>query len=819
MSRALMDLAVFPPQRNGVLLMTGAPSPVQRVGPFLAAGPKDAVSTSLGSARVWATMGQGIVSEVYWPSTGEPQIRDLGFIVAGEGWWVEVKALAQYTVAVPDPDAPVATITHTGPVEHPFRLDLEVIPDPARDALLIRYEVSGVAARVYTLLASHLQHHPETNADKDYGGGGDNVAWTAAGGPLFAQGADRYLCLAAGSGFARTSVGYFGTSDLWQDFDRNGAMTWTFTDAGPGFVVLSGELPDSSGLLALAFAEDADTAQTLADASLNAGVTTTRDALIQSWHDWAAVTQLPPAQPEDPAELTDALRRSATVLRVHEDRGYPGAIVAGLTIPWGDTTNNPGGYHLVWPRDAVETGFAFLALGHLDDAARLLTYLAGQQQVDGHWVQNFFPDGTPFWQGTQLDETALPVMLAAKLADRGYPTDPGTAAMIAAAIGFLVRNGPLTEQDRWEEDPGGSPYTLGVIVAALVAGAAYLSGPDQQYVLDLADDWNHRIEEWTYVHDSWLDSIYGASGHYVRVGPDPQTGVTRIANQADTNFDPPSSGVIGLEYLYLPRLGLRDPNDPRITDTTALVDVLLARNVGTGVAYYRYNYDGYGEQVDGGNWSGVGVGRAWPLLAGERGHGAVLVGQDGLTQLTAMLAMRSPAGLVPEQVWDQPPLVPRDGIPSLPLLTGLRTLSAMPLVWGHSELIKLAWVRVTKQPVEQLRAVTNRYHGQAPTPTVTFWRTAVPVVGLPPRCDLVVEDTQPFVLHYGHDGWKDLQDRSSAPLGFGMHGVRLTDTELDGWSSLQFRRRYPDGWDTHGDQVIRLGPQPALQLRQHSVQP
>lgn len=142
--------------------------------------------------------------------------------------------------------------------------------------------MSGLAARVYPLLASHLQHHPETNADKDYGGGGDNVAWTAAGGPLFARGADRYLCLAAGGGFVRTSVGYFGSCDLWQDFDRNGALTWTFTDAGPGFVVLSGELPDSSGLLALAFAEDADTAQTVADASLNAGVTATRDALIQS---------------------------------------------------------------------------------------------------------------------------------------------------------------------------------------------------------------------------------------------------------------------------------------------------------------------------------------------------------------------------------------------------------------------------------------------------------------------------------------------------------------------------------------------------------
>ena len=202
-------------------MTSGAPSPVQPVGPFLAAAPKDVVTTSLGSARVWATVGQGIVSEVYWPSTGEPQIRDLGFIVAGDGWWVEVKARDQYTVTATDPDAPLATITHSGPAEHPFQLVLEVVPDPARDVLLIRYEVSGVAARVYPLLASHLQRHPQTGADKDYGGGADNTAWTAAGGPAVRAG--RYLCLAAAGGFARTSGGYFGTSDLWQDFDRNGA--------------------------------------------------------------------------------------------------------------------------------------------------------------------------------------------------------------------------------------------------------------------------------------------------------------------------------------------------------------------------------------------------------------------------------------------------------------------------------------------------------------------------------------------------------------------------------------------------------------------
>ena len=37
--------------------------------------------------------------------------------------------------------------------------------------------------------------------------------------------------------------------------------------------------------------------------------------------------------------------------------------------------------------------------------------------------------------------------------------------MIERAAGFIVRNGPVTGEDRWEEDPGYSTFTLAVEVA------------------------------------------------------------------------------------------------------------------------------------------------------------------------------------------------------------------------------------------------------------------------------------------------------------------------------------------------------------------
>ncbi len=795
-------------------VVTSAPHPRQPAGPYLAAAPKDAVTTALGGAPLWATVGQGIITEVYWPTVAEPQIRDLGFLVATDGWWVEVKGRLDYDVSAPDPAVPLATVVHHGPPEHPYTLALEVVPDPDRDVLLVGYALTGTDASVYPLLASHLQRQP--GADGDGGGGGDNYAWVGESGELFATGAGRYLCLAADSGFTRRGVGYFGDSDLWQDFAAHGAMTWTYTDAGPGFVVLGAECAASAGLLALSFAADAATAQQIAGESLSSGALAAKDALTSSWRQWAEATTLPGPAEGDPAALPDALRHSLTVLRVHEDRAAAGAVVASLATPWGDTSNSPGGYHLVWPRDAVEAALGYLALGRTQDAGRVLDYLASQQRTDGHWLQNFFPDGTPFWSGIQLDETALPVLLAAKLAESGAPLSEAAEAMIGKAVGYLVRNGPLTEQDRWEEDRGGSPFTLGVTVAALVAGATYLPAGEQDYVLSLADDWNERIEEWCYVEGTWLDRIYGLDGHYVRVGPDPSTGLARIANTPDPNFAVPSSGVLGLEFLYLPRLGLRDPADQRQLDTVRLVDAMLARNVGTGSAYYRYNFDGYGEQRDGANFTGTGIGRVWPLLAGERGHFGVLSGESGQAHLLAMLAMRSGTGLLPEQVWDEPPLLVRDGVPSLPLYTGCRTLSAMPLVWAHSELIKLAAIRATGRPIEHVSAVTARYGGVIPDPSTAYWRGAVPVPELLPGRALVIEDGQPFTVHFGHDGWTEVQERASAPLGMGMEGVRFSAAELAGWASLEFRRRYGDTWDAAGDQQVRITAARRARLRRQS---
>ena len=102
---------------------------------------KDIVTTALGTSRVWVTLGYGILNEVYWPATGLPQIRDLGFIVAGPSGWFEVKRVNRYQISMmPDDWVPLPQVTHQGDC---YRLVIEVVPDPRRDVVLISYRLTG----------------------------------------------------------------------------------------------------------------------------------------------------------------------------------------------------------------------------------------------------------------------------------------------------------------------------------------------------------------------------------------------------------------------------------------------------------------------------------------------------------------------------------------------------------------------------------------------------------------------------------------------------------------------------------------------------
>ncbi|HEX5297994.1 MAG TPA: glycoside hydrolase family 15 protein [Streptosporangiaceae bacterium] len=799
--------------------MTAGPAPVPgtQAAQSWTSGAKDLVMTALGTSRVWATMTRGIFTEIYWPAVDQPQVKDFGFLVAAPGWWREVKRVDRYTLSTPEAGLMLPTVVHTSSSQA-YRLTLRPVVDPGHDALLVDYELTGAEARLYPLLAPHLGTSQITPESQWGTLGADNTAWAGEDMALFASDGARFLCLLAQPGFTRAGAGYVGDTDGWTDFSRHGTMTLTYGEAGPGVVALTAELAAGSGQLALGFGDSEVAARAAAQASLDAGYDATAAAFTQGWRAWMAGLTLPsltgPQLPAAPPGLGDALRESAVVLRSHADHTVDGAYVAGLAIPWGDYANDPGGYHMVWCRDGGETALALAAAGHADDAASVLGYLAGRQNLDGSWPRCFYVSRVPAafdpQAAVQLDEVAFPLLLAGKLAELGVPLPDGTDNAIIKAAGYLARNGPVSGQDvdRWEENPGASPFTIGLEVVAMLVAATRLTGPDQALARALADNWNERLEEFTYVSGDEVDQAFGTDGHYVRIGL-PGGGRVALANQPPGTRPVDAAALVGLEFGYLPRLGLRDPADKRITDTLAIVEAMLAADTPNGRAYHRYDVDGYGEWLDGTGWPvrKFGIGRPWPLLAGERGHLDLMSGGDASVQLRAMLAMRGRGGLLPEQVWDSGQLPWQDLRPGQP------TGSAMPLAWAHSELVKLAVAVASGRPVERLALVADRYHATVPASPSWFWRDASPVVALPAGRSLVVAGPGPFTLHYGFNDWNPvtISERDAQPLGLGLFGVTLTPADLAGQASLQFVRRYPDGrWESASRHDVTLGaPGPA----------
>ena len=744
---------------------------------------KDMVTTALGGSRVWATLGYGIVNEIYWPSAGTPQVRDLGFIVLTRSGWQEVKRVNRYRIALPKPYIPLPRIVHEG---EGYALTLELLPDPQHDVVLVDFRLEGDEARLYALLAPHLGGSGEhNNARAD----GELVAWKD----------ENALVARADCGFSQSSAGYVGSSDGWQDFARNGRMSWHYAEAADGNVALMGELAENSGQIAIGFGRTIEAARTLSRSSLAAGIHEARTRFIEDWERWAQNLDIP----EAPEAVRNEAYLSAAMLRAHSGRSFPGAVVASLSIPWGNSSDSIGGYHLIWTRDAVEAGLALTTLGKTGSARHMLAYLIATQHEDGGWSQNYFPDGMPFWSGIQLDEACFPTLLAARLGEEmGLDGLAGVAQMIRRSAGYIAQRGPGSPQDRWEENSGISPFTLAVEIAALVAAADYLPAEEADYALSLADYWNERIEDWTYVEKGPLAAACGIDGYYVRLAPPFDGGGLRgridLRNRSGESIA--AASLVGLEFLYLARMGLRAADDRRIQNTLALCDHLLKVETPQGTAYHRYNEDGYGEHADGAPFDGNGIGRAWPLLAGERGHLEVQLGRDPLPYLEAMTRMTGPGGLIPEQVWDSAP------IPSRGLFPGKPSGSAMPLVWAHAEFLKLLWARKHGRPVEWLASIERRYHAKRPEAPYWHWRADAPIDSLPRGRGLIIEHAEPFTLHLGFDGWQGVHDVEASALAFGLYGVRLEAAQLSGRLAVDFTAHFPARGAWEGvDHRIALG--------------
>jgi glucoamylase len=750
----------------------GAPG----VAPTWTSSKKDAVSTAYSaSSRVWFTVSHGTLNEIYYPTIDRPQTRDMELLFTdGETFFHEEKRDITYEFHYVDHNAPAVRLVGSDP-QGRYTVTKEIVADPHHSVVLMNVKITGdetVLSRMkcYALLAPHL-----------HGGGAGNSARSvlvAGKRALLAWHGPTSLAMGADCGFTRSSCGYVGASDGYQDLMTDMKMTWSFGQALDGNIAITGEIDVARNrefTLAIGLGDGHHAALSEMMQALATQYEVHCERFVEQWLRAMTPKELAHAS-TDGGRLS---RISQNVILTHEDKTYSGAFIASASIPWGASKGDDdlGGYHLVWTRDMVQSATALMACGRCETALRALVYLACTQHPDGSFAQNFWIDGTPYWTGIQLDEVAFPIMLAWRLWKHGDLEKFDVFPFVESAAGFLVRYAPITQQERWEENAGYSPSTLAAVITALVCAAdlarAHQAPELGGFLEDYADWIEAHLDEWTTTDDGVL--LPEVKRHYMRIRPPcegesfhnpniPEGHLVLTNREPGERTDFEAREIIDAGFLELVRYGIRRADDPLIVDSLKVVDHVLKIETPNGACWRRYNHDGYGQRKDGGPYMGWGQGRAWPLLGGERGHYELAAGRDPKPFITAMEQFSSTGGMLPEQIWD------REDFPQEEMYFGESAGAAQPLVWAHSEYLKLLRSALDGQVFDCIAVVKERYGVATGKRTfknnLEIFQTSRPVRKLAAGMTLRVVDTVRFRMLYSTDNWATSVTLESHPVGY-----------------------------------------------------
>ncbi|HEV7858971.1 MAG TPA: glucan 1,4-alpha-glucosidase [Pyrinomonadaceae bacterium] len=752
---------------------------------------KEGIGTALADASpVWFTLAYGILNEIYYPRVDQANTRDAQYLVTdGRTFFHEEKRDLDHQLEYADERALAFRQTNSDRGGR-YRIIKETITDPLAPVVLVhtRYVALQPAAddyQIYALLAPHLNNQGMNNSGR--------AATIDGRACLVAERAGTALAIVASIPFLKRSCGFVGASDGWTDLHQNSRMDWEFDSATDGNIALMGQLDHSENkewTLAIGFGANVEEAARAAFGSLERGWSAARENYVNDWRAYCdGLLDLS-------AESGDGGRTyytSAMVLRAHEDRQHKGALCASLSIPWGEIHGDQdiGGYHLVWPRDLCQSAGAALAIGDTQLPLRVLRYLASIQLPDGGMPQNCWVDGRPYWTGIQLDEVAFPIMLAWRLHSLGLLADFNPYPMVREAASYLIKRGPASPQERWEEEAGLSPSTLAAQIAALVCASELASAHNDERAASLcqrnADYWATNIERWTFTTSGTLD---GRQEYYVRLDSldpltlesddDPNTGVIQLNNVPSGETDFPVYDIIDGGFLELVRYGLRAATDEHVTKTLLVYDAILKSETPCGPCWHRYNHDGYGQKADGEAFDGTGVGRAWPLLTGERAHRELAAGNDVREYILAMECFANKGAMIPEQVWDTM------DIPEKLMYFGRPTGSAMPLVWAHAEYVKLLRSARDGSIFDLIGPAHRRFVEQGVTSDLRAWLFNHKIRAARSDMRLRLETNDPARLHWTDNEWVSVHDDELQDEGLGIYAFEFAPGAFSVGDVLKF---------------------------------
>jgi glucoamylase len=723
---------------------------------------KDCLGTARNTrSKVWYTVANGVLSDVYYPTVDNTNLETLQYVVTDGATFTDLQTRDMtYAVQALRHSGGMACRVTASAKSKRYRIETEYITDPNRDSVLMRVEFKP-RNRSYRL---YVRFDPTVNGNGGGGsgnGGADSATVDESDGhpvlvssdPVTATNAvnrdyTQPVYAALDGSFGEVSSGFVGaSSDGLVQLDASHQLTDTFDDAVGGNVVQTARVVLERGktVLALGFGSSQEEAVGTAEGSLGASFGKALATYTKGWKDYdksllePRTEKLPGIKGKDRERLEDAYYLSANVIKASEDKTFPGAIVASLASPWGQAVSagDPantyfGSYREVFARDLYESWTGLVAAGDLATARAATRFLFERQQLpDGSMPRNSLVNGkvAPDSFGTQLDETAYPILMAQQL---GLTDASLYANHIRPAANFLIARGPAFGVERWEEQSGFSPSTIAAEIAGLAAAAELArkhGDPASAAVwLGVADEWQRSVKRWTVT----TSGPHATHPYFIRLSKtgDPNAPISYNVGNGGPTLD--QRAVIDAGFLELVRLGELPPNDPDVRRSLPVVDATIKRTTTRGPGWHRYNGDGYGDRAtDGRPWapSGQGNGHLWPALAAERGEHELITGDkaEAASLLLAMSRFASGVGLIPEQNWELPdleasPFGTDPTVASIGFENGGAAGSASPLTWSAASFVRLARDLATGRNVVLPAVTHSRYvaRTQGTTPlTVT----------------------------------------------------------------------------------------------------
>ena len=747
---------------------------------------KDCVGTATGRAsKVWYTVANGVLSDVYSPTIDATNVETMQFVVSDGRTFSDLQTRdATYTVRA-DPTGMLCTVTTTAKSGR-WRLRTTFGTDPARNTVLVDTRLRGLRGQRTNGL--HLYARLDPSVGGNGGGGSDNAGADSAGvdgrtGALVASDTNTVtaatnrdyarptsLALRADRPFLSSTNGYVGAaSDGLTQLDASHRLTASTTEAPSGNVVDTAEVATRGGraTLALGFGRSPSAAVRTAGDSLQRDAWRTFAAYLRGWVAYDAHLKRPPLRLpglglRQSLRMDRAYYRSVNVVKASEDKTFAGAVVAGLGSPWGQAVSAGtlqdgkapyfGSYREVFSRDLYEAFTALLTAGDRETARATTRFLLQRQQLpDGRLPRNSLLNGetAPDTGGDQLDETAYPILMAWQSGLTGRKL---YAQHVRKAADFLVARGPSFGSERWEEQGGYSPSTIAAEIAGLVAAGriASVNGDTTRARLYLAtaDHFQRSVKGWTVT----TTGPYASGRYFIRLSKDGDPDAATSYSLGNGGPTADQRSILDGGFQELTRLGILPARDRDVRASLEVVDSSLRRHTPTGFGWYRYGTstpgteDGYGDchvadptdcPTEGQPWptTNTGSGHLWPVLAGERAEQLLGTGNRSAAArlLLAMNGSTSGVGLVPEQTWENAavPASPYGTDPataSIGFQRGRPAGSAAPLTWAQAQQARLVLSLAAGRPVEQPTIVRDRYVDRTPPPAAPL-RVASPTTG------------------------------------------------------------------------------------------